>query len=81
MKPVEVIDVIIRKGIMSLDELRDETGITLDMLLDWWRGQGEPDEEQKQALCRALGASSQLFVLLEKVPMPSDLPPVSRGPE
>lgn len=54
MKPVEVIDAIIRGGVMSLDELQNETGITLDMLLEWLHGRGEPDEEQKRDICRAL---------------------------
>lgn len=75
MKPIEAIDVIIRSEVMSLDELQNETGITLDMLLDWLHGQGEPDEEQKRDICRALGSSPRLFTLLEKASVPSDLPP------
>lgn len=72
MKSMEVIDVIIRSGVMSLDELKSETGITPGILLEWL--QGEPNTEQKQAICRALGAPN-LFNILETIPVPSDLPP------
>ena len=75
MKPIEAIDVIIRGGVMSLDELQNETGITLDMLLEWLHGRGEPDEEQKRDICRALGSTPRLFTLLETASVPSDLPP------
>lgn len=75
MKPVEVIDAIIRGEVMSLDELQNGAGITQGMLIEWLHGRGEPDEEQKQAICRVLGIPSDLFIRLERIPVPSDLPP------